>query len=214
MLSEGWIREQQSTQIFSVCLTKFIWGFFWLLTLAKIPSYQKNLIVIISQYIQIPDHYAVCLKLIKHYMSIMWLLRWHSGKESSCQCRRQKRCRLDPWVGKEMAIHSSTLAWEIPRTEEPDRLQFMGVQRLGHNSTYMQCTSIIFLLFFFFFWLCQDLDTQDLISYNREQIHVPCIASMESLLLDSQGSTYTLIFKKVTCFKLDKGEMFKCTSLF
>ena len=139
MLSEGWIREQQSTQIFSVCLTKFIWGFFWLLTLAKIPSYQKNLIVIISQYMQIPDHYAVCLKLIKHYMSIMWLLRWHSGKESSCQCRRQKRCRLDPWVGKEMAIHSSTLAWEIPWTEEPDRLQFMGVQRLGHNSTYMQC---------------------------------------------------------------------------
>ena len=153
MLSEGWIREQQSTQIFRVCLTKFIWGFFCLLTVAKIPTYQKNLIVIISQYIQIPDHYAVCLKLIKHYTSIMWLLRWHSGKESSCQCRRQKRCRLDPWVGKEMATHSSTLAWEIPRTEEPDGLQFMGLQRLGHNSTYTQHMSIIFLLFFFF-WLC------------------------------------------------------------
>ena len=30
---------------------------------------------------------------------------------------------------KEMAIHSSTLAWKIPWTEEPDRLQFMGVAK-------------------------------------------------------------------------------------
>ena len=34
---------------------------------------------------------------------------------------------------KEMAIHSSTLAWKIPRMEEPDRLQFMGLQRVGHD---------------------------------------------------------------------------------
>ena len=30
---------------------------------------------------------------------------------------------------KEMATHSSILAWEIPRTEEPGRLQFMGVTK-------------------------------------------------------------------------------------
>ena len=34
---------------------------------------------------------------------------------------------------KEMAIHSSTLAWKIPWTEEPDRLQSMGSQRVRHN---------------------------------------------------------------------------------
>ena len=34
---------------------------------------------------------------------------------------------------KEMATHSSTLAWKIPWTEEPDRLQSMGSQRVGHN---------------------------------------------------------------------------------
>ena len=28
------------------------------------------------------------------------LPRLHSGKESACQCRRHKRCRLDPWVRK------------------------------------------------------------------------------------------------------------------
>ena len=34
---------------------------------------------------------------------------------------------------KEMAIHSSTIAWKIPWTEEPGRLQAMGSQRVGHN---------------------------------------------------------------------------------
>ena len=34
---------------------------------------------------------------------------------------------------KEMATHSSILVWEIPWTEEPDGLQFMESQRVGHN---------------------------------------------------------------------------------
>ena len=33
-----------------------------------------------------------------------------------------------------MAPHSSTLAWKIPWTEEPGRLQFMGSLRVGHDS--------------------------------------------------------------------------------
>ena len=36
----------------------------------------------------------------------------------------------DP-LEKEMAIHSSILAWEIPWTEEPGGLQSMGLQELG-----------------------------------------------------------------------------------
>ena len=34
---------------------------------------------------------------------------------------------------KEMAIHSSILAWSIPRTEEPGRLQFTELQRVRHD---------------------------------------------------------------------------------
>ena len=34
---------------------------------------------------------------------------------------------------KEMATHSSTLAWKIPWTEEPGRLQSMRSQRVGHD---------------------------------------------------------------------------------
>ena len=53
----------------------------------------------------------------------------------------------DP-LEKEMATHSSTLAWKIPWTEEPGGLQPMGSQRVGHNwetklsnfHTYTACT--------------------------------------------------------------------------
>ena len=38
----------------------------------------------------------------------------------------------DP-LEKEMVTHSSTLAWRIPWTEEPGRLQSMGSQRVGHD---------------------------------------------------------------------------------
>ena len=38
----------------------------------------------------------------------------------------------DP-LEKEMATHSSTIAWKIPWTEEPSRLQSMGSQRVGHD---------------------------------------------------------------------------------
>ena len=40
----------------------------------------------------------------------------------------------DP-LEKEMATHSSTFAWKIPRTEEPGRLQFMGLRK---SQTHLQ----------------------------------------------------------------------------
>ena len=49
---------------------------------------------------------------------------------------RETRVRalgLEDPLEKEMATHSSTLAWKIPWTEEPGRLQSMGSQRLGHD---------------------------------------------------------------------------------
>ena len=41
----------------------------------------------------------------------------------------------DP-LEKAMAIHSSTIAWKIPWTEEPGRLQSIGLQRVGHDFTF------------------------------------------------------------------------------
>ena len=44
---------------------------------------------------------------------------------------------------KEMATHSSILAWKIPRMEEPDRLQFMGSQRVKKKKKLPLTVSII-----------------------------------------------------------------------
>ena len=50
---------------------------------------------------------------------------------------------IDMYTEKAMAPHSSTLAWKIPWTEEPGRLQSMGSLRVGHNWT----TSLSFFNF-------------------------------------------------------------------
>ena len=47
----------------------------------------------------------------------------------------------DP-LEKEMATHSRTLAWRIPWTEEPGRLQSMGSQRVGHDGVTSLSLSI------------------------------------------------------------------------
>ena len=49
---------------------------------------------------------------------------------------RETRVRALAWedpLEKEMAIHSSSIAWKIPWTEEPGRLQSMGSQRVRHD---------------------------------------------------------------------------------
>ena len=48
------------------------------------------------------------------------------------ETRVQSLGREDP-LEKEMATHSSTLAWRIPWKEKPGRLQSMGSQRVGHD---------------------------------------------------------------------------------
>ena len=47
----------------------------------------------------------------------------------------------DP-VEKEMATHSSILAWEITWTEDPGGLHFLGLQRVGHDQAHTDETVI------------------------------------------------------------------------
>ena len=66
-----------------------------------------------------PDRISLLAQMVKHLLT-MWETRVRSlGQE-------------DP-LEKEMATHSSTLAWRIPWREEPDRLQSMRSQRVGHD---------------------------------------------------------------------------------
>ena len=63
-------------------------------------------------------------------------------KESACNAGDPGLiCGLEDPLEKGMATHSSTLAWRFPRIEQPDRIQSMGLQRVGHdwvtNTEYM-----------------------------------------------------------------------------
>ena len=75
-------------------------------------------------------------KFLNMYTSGKRLPRWHSGKESTCQCRKCKKHGFKPWV--------NILAWKITWTEEPDRLQSTGSQswtRL-HMHTRLPCINM------------------------------------------------------------------------
>ena len=61
--------------------------------------------------------------------------------------------REDP-LEKEMATHSSILAWKIPWMEDPGRLQSMGLQRVGHNWVTSLSLSWCVLSCFSCVWLC------------------------------------------------------------
>ena len=70
------------------------------------------------------------------------------GKESACDTGHPGSVPgLDRSLEKGMAIHSSILAWRIPWTEEPGRLQSVGLQKVGHNSAIKAFTvTVVFNL--------------------------------------------------------------------
>ena len=59
-----------------------------------------------------------------------------NSKESTCKSGDAGDVGLIPGLGRSlevgMATHPSILDWRIPWTEEQDRLQFIGSQRVGH----------------------------------------------------------------------------------
>ena len=76
----------------------------------------------------------MCLLHSRRQEGLAW---WLSDKESACNAGNEgdwvrSLGREDP-LEKEMAIHSSILAWKIPWTEEPGRLQSLGSQRVWHD---------------------------------------------------------------------------------
>ena len=53
---------------------------------------------------------------------------------SAFDSRSPEFCMIySAYTEKEMATHFSTLAWKMPWTEEPGRLQSMGLQRVEHD---------------------------------------------------------------------------------
>ena len=83
--------------------------------------------------------------LTRIYQGLFWLPRWHSGKESTCQCPRHKRLGFDPRVRK--------IPWQptpafLPREFQGQR-SLTGYSPWGHkksDTTEHACSQVVGLL--------------------------------------------------------------------
>ena len=74
------------------------------------------------------------MHLVSFFCAIMGFSSDLDSKESACNDGDLGLIpRLGRFLEKGMATHSSILPWEIPWTEDPGRLQSMGLPRVGHN---------------------------------------------------------------------------------
>ena len=73
------------------------------------------------------EYVYVCIYIISYTQ----VVDFPGGSDGKASTMRETRLRTLGWedpLEKEMLIHSSTIAWKIPWTEEPGKLQFMGSQ--------------------------------------------------------------------------------------
>ena len=56
-------------------------------------------------------------------------------------------CNLVQFLEKEMATHSSVLAWRIPWTEKPGRLKSMESHRVGHDQSDLAAAAAAVCIF-------------------------------------------------------------------
>ena len=79
----------------------------------------------------------ICGKIYLYQMNVMVIIASSVAQTVNCLSAMQETWvrslgQEDP-LEKEMAAHSSILAWKIPWTAEPGRLPSMGSQRVGHD---------------------------------------------------------------------------------
>ena len=121
------------------------WLVFWLI------SYMESVFISIPK-IRALFCYCIVFKGDGLYFSLSYLVEdcWTSLVAQTVKCLPAmpetwvwSLGQEDP-VEKEMATHSSTLDWKIPWAEEPDRLESMGSQRVGHDwATSLSLYSLI-----------------------------------------------------------------------
>ena len=72
-------------------------------------------------------------KYMGHYTERTSLVAWMVKRLSTMREIWVQSLGQEDTLEKEMATHSSTIAWKIPWREEPDRLQSMGLHRVRHD---------------------------------------------------------------------------------
>ena len=81
--------------------------------------------------------------LAQHAQHWLGLPRWHSGKESACQCRRCKRHRFDPWVGNIPGKENDNpLQYSCLESSKDRGTQWATVQAVTKSCTQLSTTFI------------------------------------------------------------------------
>ena len=91
-------------------------------------NHQKNIFYQFGHKAPLTSHSVMMLTLSEPRPILCHVKRLSTMRETRLQSLGQE----DP-LKKEMAIHSSTIAWKTPWTEEPGRLRSMGSQRVRHD---------------------------------------------------------------------------------
>ena len=120
----------------SMCTVRIKWG---------ISSWHTVIIQLSTWWDFILEIYAICMDNIRNLYTFTWNLRFQNSiiraslvaqtiknLPAMQETRIWSLVQEDP-LEKGMATHSSILTWRIPWTEEPGRLQSVGLHRVGHN---------------------------------------------------------------------------------
>ena len=134
----------------------------------------------------------------KTYIDMAFLVAQRVKRLPTMQETRVQSLGQEDPLEKEMATHSSTLAWKIPWSEKPGRLQSMGSQRVGHDWV----TSIHFYIdihiytikyflstcFYFYTDKCihSHIQTMHLIHVNQDHVHY----SLPEIILSKKNKTH------------------------
>ena len=84
-------------------------------------------------YIYAMEHYSAIKRNTFESVLMRWMNLEPIIQSEISQKEKDKYCILTHILEKEMATHSSVLAWRIPGTGEPGGLPSMGSHRVGHD---------------------------------------------------------------------------------
>ena len=126
------------------------------------------------------------------------------GKDSAMQETRVWSVGLEDPLEKGMATYSSILAWEIPWTEEPGRLQSMRSQRVRHDwATEHTCS-------WFIFTFCEiSVSTNTQIIQDKRKVNQSSSAMQMKLLRYSFSLTLriTSVLYSWSLFRIGSGDL-------
>ena len=110
-----------------------------------------------------------------------------------------------PALEKEMAAHSTVLAWRIPGMGEPGGLPSMGSRIVGHD--WKQLSSSSSVSCWFFVCLAMPCDIWNLSSLIRDPIYTSCTGSSESWPPDHQESPLVLLLMWIFLMNTDGNHL-------